>query len=234
MFTLADFKAHQPLPPATMTVTGVSDLDGLTGGITEGAVWLISSAPRQGRTMIATQFARLAGENGIPVRFVLGDADAPEVIARIRAASTNADLSRSRTIPISASDAEWDRLPITFDPEVATTTVRALQSLPDEGMLVVDDADLWVQDPVTVLKSLRSWAQRPGRAVLVTLPIHLLDRDQPARWQEWTRTTDVIVELNLTDDDGLLLSVIHHRAGPTASIYTDAHFAKAVVRDPAG
>lgn len=85
--------------------------------------------------------------------------------------------------------------------------------------------------PGPVQRRLEAWwpSQAGSTAAEPTVP--RLCRDDDERWQAWTRTTDVIVDLSLTTTGVLRLSVLHHRAGPVAVIEANALYAFATILD---
>ena len=227
MFQIPEYLDDPPPPPTRLTSTGVKDLDALTGGVLTGSVWVVTGPPRQGRTMMVTQIARLAAVEGVRVRYVLGYDGASDTIARIQAASTRSSLQNARDEPTASPDAEWATLPIEFDADPD----QGLKSLPRDGLLVIDDLDLWVSEPIRELTSLRAWAGSSERAVVVSLPRHVVHTDDPQQWQEWTRAADVIVNVDLRHEVDLTLHVLHHRRGPVAVVPADAAYARATIRD---
>ena len=227
MFQIPDYLADPPPKPTRLTPTGVKDLDSVTGGVLTGTAWVVTGLPRHGRSMMVTQIARLAAIEGVRVRFVLGYDGVSDTVARIQAASTRSSLQTARDEPTPPGDAEWARLPIEFDPHPD----QSLTSLPQDGLLVIDDLDLRFSEPISALTSLQAWAGSSGRAVVVSLPRHLMHTDNPQQWQEWTRAADVIVHVDLRHEVDLTLQVLHHRRGPVAVIPADAAYARATIRN---
>ncbi len=202
MFQIPDYLADPPPPPTRLTSTGVKDLDSVTGGVLTGSVWVVTGLPRHGRTMMVTQIARLAAVEGVHVRFVLGYDGASDTIARIQAASTRSSLQNARDEPTPPPDAEWATLPIEFDPDPDQSLNVVAQGWPVGDRRSRPSGQPNRSDALT---SLRAWAGSSGRAVVVSLPRHLVHTDDPQQWQEWTRAADVIVNVDLRHDVDLTL-----------------------------
>ena len=74
--------------------TGLTALDAVTGGgISPGDLWVIISAPGQGRSMLLTQFAgHVALHHGVPTYLVSNRDSADVVSARLHANATSIPL----------------------------------------------------------------------------------------------------------------------------------------------
>jgi predicted ATP-dependent serine protease len=83
VFTTGQYVADPDASPRVLASTSLPDLDQLTGGLVEGAVWVLAGLPRAGRTMLALQFSRLLAQGEVPVRYSLGVDPPREVIARV-------------------------------------------------------------------------------------------------------------------------------------------------------
>lgn len=223
MFTPHEFATQPPPLPAMLASTGIVDLDNVTSGIRERSVWVVVGPPRAGRSTLALQMARHLAEAGVPVRYVLGRDAASEVVARLRAATQRRPLTHCRREQPTA-DESWVALPIKFDPDSRGYRTDGWEAVPRDGALVVDDVDRWAGTALEFAAVARLWAEHPGRAVVLTVPAHVLRREDAATWQEWVRIADVIVEVEPETDGVTLVRVLSHRAGPVAECEVQAEF----------
>ena len=140
-----------------------------------------------------------------------------------------------------AATPSWRSVPVAEyvgGPPVRTTDVRGPPLVAggfgpgacDEGLLVVDDLDLWVDDPLAVMGSLRASVHGSSRAAVLTMPSCEMAAEDAAGWQAWTRRCDVIVTL-VCEGAQYQLQVVSHRSGPIVDIDVDAAYSQARIRE---
>ena len=223
MFTCATYAAA-PLQPSTMLAgTGVDDLDRVMGGLLDRSVVVITGQPRSGRSMLSIQFARLLSQAGSPVRYALGQDRALETMARLRAATEHRPLPECRT-EVGGPTGPFVDLDIEFDPDPHLNGSTGASVFPSHGAFIVDDLDLRTASPLDLANEARHWVQHSGRLFVATVPVHVLDRDDPVAWQGWARSADVIVETELWSDGDARLRVLSNRRGPVSVVDVEARF----------
>ena len=227
VFTPVQVRAGPPVWPVTLAGTGISDLDRLTSGLREQSLWVVAGLPRSGRSMLLVQLVCRLAAAGVPVRFVLGRDGAAEVVARVRAGSLGRSLSQCRRDAPSGSE-QWLGWPLHFDPDRSRHSTRDWDP-PPGGALLIDDLDLWDDPALEVAAAARTWANHPGRIVVVAVPSHVLQRDDPAAWQTWVRLADVIVEIGPDSDGAAPLRLLSHRAGPVGTVEVRIDFERATL-----
>jgi hypothetical protein len=226
--------AADPLPrPQVVARTGIEDLDALLGGIRAGDVWVITGPPRSGRSMLAVQLTCALAAAGSSVRYFLGGDSIQETVARFSAHTRSARLRETRDAP-PTPDEPWAAWALDFVPRPHAHHTNSWDVLPGPGdcAVVVDDLDLWRGDPTDFLELGRAQARQGKSAVILTIPEHLLSRDNPATWQRWVRGADVIVELEPYPDGDMVIKVLSHRAGPTIAIGVYANFERVQIETP--
>jgi hypothetical protein len=228
MFTLAEYAAAPPDLPGELVTTGLSDLDALTGGIREGDLWVVAGAARCGRTMFAVQVARRAAQQGVPVTFVLGRDPITEVVAQLVSGATREPLNSVRTttdVPKQVSE-----LPIQFEPDAHQRSCTGKRGKPG-SITVVDDLDM-SHDPVDgFLEAPQIQGSTARFTTLVTIPTYVLRREDPASWQLWARSADVIIELELPEDGESRINLVMNRRGPIARLDVDIQCHRATIAD---
>jgi hypothetical protein len=210
-------------PAVPLTVTGLKDLDGLLGGVLPGDLWLLSGAPRHGRTTFASLLATQAARLGLPTTVLVGVDGVADTTSRMVSAAGRIPLQKLREGGSAVSPREraavreasaWEvRLLSQADSSIS----RALHGAPPSSLVVVDDLDRWTEDPLDAVLEAKAWALNTGGAVILTLPLGVATSTSKT-WQTWVRATDVIIELELLGGERLGevdLTVIHNRRGPT-------------------
>lgn len=215
--------------PGALCSTGFRDLDELTGGFRRGAAWVVTGAPRAGKTTLACQWASALATAGVPVTLLAGHEMPRHLGAFVVAAHGRVPLSHLLHGALHAAPDEADRI-ARASREVSSLPIslggRDTDELGDAHMkggqcsaVIVDDLDLWSDSPQTVVPALR---QRigPDGVVVVTAPRHVVCTNSGPD-QAWVRAVDVIVDLELCRDPvrsgELDMHVIHHRYGPVMS-----------------
>jgi replicative DNA helicase len=187
-----------------MTRSGFAELDGLTGGMCHGRVWLVVGRPGEGVTTLLVQWAAaMASQPGEHVHLVTGRESPQAVAARLCSLSGLIPLNhlpermeeqaderqvRARERVSALSLSLYATGDDSYVPEVHPTRAAARPTV-----IVIDDADL-----VSGLTPQRvaQWA-REGMFVLLSLPRHHVlpggdDWDLDA---EWARVADVVLEV---------------------------------------
>ncbi|GGD24524.1 DnaB-like helicase C-terminal domain-containing protein [Nocardioides daphniae] len=200
--------AYEDATPAVLAAdSGFPTLDGVTGGMVAGRVWVITGAPGHGRTTLTVQLAcRLASASDQWVHLVTPSDDPQRVAAWLMAVQgASFDSQAKRCVPDGdraryeearqrVSDlalAVYASGEDTYVPEVHPFKARG--GVPTA--VVVDDADRVSGMGPFAVEACRD----AGQFVLVSLPRHLLFGDtgngsnlDPG----WARAADVILELS--------------------------------------
>lgn len=223
----------EPIEP--VVYSGVADLDNLTQGVRPGRVWVLTGAPRQGRTMLAAQFARRAAEGGRATTLLAGADDLTYVGALIAAAATRRSLFDAlhnwRRFEAAREGAgHLDRIR-ELSIELTTRRHGTLDEALPRGrhdFVVIDDADLWGSCALAVVQRVCLWAGA-DRAAVVTVPRSLVGPERED-WQEWVRLATVVIQIELGTGDDLgawHLDVMSNRRGPVGLLETGALCAQA-------
>jgi hypothetical protein len=219
-------------PSRALLTTGLSDLDLLLGGIHHGAVWLVTSPPRHGRSSWAAQLAARAAAEDVQTTVLVGVDGVSATAVKVIAAGTRIsqlELSRGRPV-MSARDVRlltrvrgW---PLELLSSADTSLARAMAASAPRSLLVVDDLDRWCEDGLDAAEKLKDWALTSGGAAVLTLPCGHATPDSP-EWQRWVRVVDVLVDIRKAtgDRDGLAdLALMHNRRGPTMACEVSAMY----------
>ena len=227
-FSAQTYLADPLLPSPVLATTGIEDLDHLVGGVREGPVWVVTGPGRSGRTALAVQLGAALARAGSPVRFFLGRDPVQEIAARLTAHAQSERLTDSRSTAPTGGE-PWAHWAWDFVPQPERQHTDDWDVLPAGGpcCLVIDDLDLWSGDPVDFLPLVRAHARGRGCAVILTLPTFRLRRNDPAVWQSWVRGADVIAALDNSDEGGLWIEILSHRAGPYGTIAVHNYFERA-------
>jgi len=210
-------------PAEPLASTGIAQLDRLLGGLMPGELWVITGAPRHGRSMFAMQVARHAVTAGRTTRVLAGADPHTYYGALLTAGFIDASLfDAMNRWPTFTQDShvglqleEMNQLPIELYTRRQLSLVDALKSWAQEGVLVVDDADLWGDDVANVADQIKEWCQ-PQMAALITVP-HTLIGPERVDWQQWVRRAAVIIEIVMGVDDMAGYASFHvlsNRRGP--------------------
>jgi replicative DNA helicase len=225
--------------------TGLQDLDALTDGITCPSLWLLIGTPGAGRTTLACQFALSAALSGPSTVTIISGHDQPNTLLanmlcaqgkvpahhlysdgldaheRTRLQEAVGQMSTTSLRVLSTGDREWQHDESTSVPDL---NLLIGGPRPPAQLLVVDDADLLLNQPVEqALPALRAWCHQAGFALLLTAPEEPLltgGRAHPAV----RRQTDVLLRLTREDQFDSCsprageadLHLVSHRNGPTA------------------
>ena len=238
LFTLSAhaYAENAPGRPPVLAPTGLSDLDLTWGGIRAGDVWVVTGPPHGGRSMLCIQLAASLAAAGVPVRFFLGRDPLHETVSRLRSHTLGRRLVHSRSTS-PQPDESWTSWALDFVPVPALNHTDDWNLLPGKGdcSLVVDDLDLWQGDPADFLDLARSWVGGPGdRAVVLTVPQHVLRESEPASWQRWVRGADVIAAIHPDGTGASSVTVLSHRAGPMGTMPIHDDFEHARLASPRG
>jgi replicative DNA helicase len=226
------------VPSGWSALTGLTDLDELTGGVQSGALWVVSGTSGVGRSMFLIQLARQAALTARlrtrlvsarePASYVLHCLLAslgPVALHRLRA-SRLSEQDQGRLGParaaLAAADLDVDAAVVGSDLPEPESVLAAPEQL---DVLLVDDLDLWVPDPVPLLRLLRAYARDTGTAVVVTAPNDVVF-DGPGPRSPWVRLPDMLLELHrpdmierLSPRAGEIDLILHrHRTGPVATV----------------
>ncbi|WP_185995435.1 DnaB-like helicase C-terminal domain-containing protein [Nocardioides campestrisoli] len=239
--------ATVPLAPS-----GVPALDGLTGGMAPGRVWIVVGTPGQGRTTLMAQWAAaIALEERQHVHLVTPSEAPAAIAARLLSLTGHLPLGQLAAHSTNSSHAEslaWAKERVaamalslfaegedTYVPEVhpfrAPTTPTAL---------VIDDADLVGGVTPTAAKR---WSDA-GLFVLLSLPRHLVLTDSSSEADidpAWGRVSDVVLEVrhrglsnSRAAPGDAELQVHYNRRGHTRTVPVvhQAHFSRFVDPQP--
>lgn len=216
---LAITRQNRPL----LAETGSGDLDSLTGGVRAGQLWVITGAPGAGKTTLTCQVAAHAADD-TAVCFLAG-IEGIGVAVRVGASKTGVSArevqagSPDQALGLLDSGATGRSQDLRFGDRESTTLEEAL-CLPESTLIIVDDLDLWSQNPMAAAELIKTWSRQAGSAAVVTVP-EAPASPRASDWQAWVRVADVIVSV-LPDPDecsGLAwLDVLHYRSGPKAKI----------------
>ena len=223
-FTVADVLREQPVSPEVLAATGIADLDDVVGGLRAGQVWLVSSPPRGGRSMLSIQLAAALAGAGVPTRYFMGTDTAHEVTSRFLSHTERVSLTRARATATSPEH-EWTTWSLDFVPGTEAQRMDEWSGLPVIGKcaVVIDDLDLWQHGAARIADALHLWASSQRRVAVVTVPEYVLSLDDPPRWQEWVRVADVVLHVALDPEGTDTLMLLSHRCGPIARIDVVGH-----------
>lgn len=209
---MADLLAQKVAEPDVVHTTGFARLDDVTGGFRAGQVWLVASAPGDGRSMLLLQWALRLARHGAVTSLTSPRQPMWDLRARVLAhvARVSVHEVRSGEGRVELVEDAWAGLPTV--PLSVHPSVGAAAGVSPE-VLVIDDADL-ASSPEQVCTSAHD-----GALVIVSLPLDRMLTDaglDPA----WSRPADVIVQVDSrawSDRDfsePISLRMLKHRWGP--------------------
>ena len=182
--------------------TGVAQVDALHEGWPR-PLWLITGPALAGRTVLATQMARIAAvQDGKATGLVSLREDGDEILGRLLSAMSLVPLHHLRTARLSDVQRTELRGAIEALRTARLSVVAAsgmsavsrvdmvLDGCRELDLLIVDDVDLWDDPMLSLLPRLRAWAKETDTVVVVTAP-----EESAAVTRLWGRHCDMIVRL---------------------------------------
>ncbi len=203
---LANYDRPSVQPTEPWPATGLHELDARTGGLWPGTLWAVVGPAHAGRTVFATQLARLAAVGGLATRLVACHEDATTLLHNLLAAQAKVSLHHLNIGHLTGPDADrlvTARTVLSASPllisaagrDADVPTLDAVLADPPAHVLVVDDLDLWSDAHITaVLRRLRSYARQTHTAVVVTVPDAALGDPAP-HVASWARLPDRLLRL---------------------------------------
>lgn len=224
--------------------TGMTDLDGLTGGLRAGDLWVVTGRSGAGKSVLGLGLARVAAvRHGARTGHVRGRDRLEDLVLQVVSAEGRVPLHGLRTIldgtdrdraartvpklvdaPLWFASTEPHGGSVLAEPETQIATAKALLGERGLELLVVDD----LLPVVTAhLQELKATAVR-GRTCVVAVLCAAGDREREAVERDAATIADIVVRVDrdheMTPGGGTPrageadLLVLRHRRGPIAAV----------------
>jgi replicative DNA helicase len=257
--SFADFMVGRKVPEDLArtggVLTGLSDLDALTGGMLPG-LWLVSGDHGVGLGVWLTQLVGQASvDHSVATYFASPRDDSRRLLARLLSAQAQVGLHllEHNQEPLREDDRKRIReavdrlsaspLRLASPCGAPATAWTRLREAGEARLVVLNDAHL-LEDPVAASAvGLRAAAMSRGCTLVLGLPSrHVFGRDSHVLLPPWDSEADVAIRLDRPDmfDPAsarlgeIDLHVLRHRSGPTSRITAafQGHHARIVDMHP--